>query len=436
MDSRLSREKVMALLKRRGLIFQSSEIYGGLPGCWDYGPIGAELKNNLKQFWWRAVVHGRADVVGFDGSVLMLSEVWWASEIAAELVREVMTCRRCGTCLEAWQLSEQGACPVDGGEVSEARPIGLLLTTALGTDRMACVATLRAENAQSLFVNFVQVQRSSNRRIPFGVAQIGRVFLNESAPGPFGTHQREFDQMDCVYFTHPDCGISAYEHWCLERRSWYDHLGLPPDSMRLRIQGAEDMAPCSVAGTSLEFRFPWGWEPIEQVMYRADNDLARHMRGAGKDLSYSDDLSGARYVPHAVVCSACLDRVWLAVLCAGLTEEVEGEVSRTVLHIGPRLAPWKVAVLPLSKREDLCSPAREVAAQFRRVMAAAYDETASIGKRYRRQDEIGTPICVTIDFETLQDHTVTIRDRDTMSQERVPIQSVVERVRGVLALED
>ena len=429
----VSLERLVALCKRRGFIFQSSAIYGGINSCWDYGPLGVELKNNVKRAWWAAMVQGRDDVVGLDASIIMSPEVWRASGHVEHFTDPLVECGTCHRRFRDDELTPDGTCPVDGGAVGEARHFNLMFKTFLGpVEEDAATVYLRPETAQGIFVNFLNVQKSTGRRLPFGIAQIGKSFRNEISPGNFIFRSREFEQMECEYFVRAEMALDAYEAWKQTRHRWYLELGIPEALLRLREHAPDELAFYSSGTTDIEFLYPWGWGELEGVAHRGDYDLAQHSRRSGKDLSYVDDLSGDRFFPHVIEPAAGVDRSLLAFLFAAYDEEPDKDGVRTVLRLHRSLAPYKVAVLPLSKKENLCAKAREVAALLRPLIMTTYDETASIGKRYRRQDEIGTPLCVTIDFETLDDGAVTIRDRDTMAQERVPIADVAARLHHVV----
>jgi glycyl-tRNA synthetase len=433
MDKPVALDKLVSLCKRRGFIFPSSEIYGGINSCWDYGPLGVELKNNIKRAWWRSLVQLRDDVVGLDASIIMAPEVWRASGHLENFTDPLVECTVCHRRFRADDLTPEGACPVCGGAVGPARHFNLMFKTFLGpVEDDAAVVYLRPETAQGIFVNFLNVQKSTGRRLPFGIAQTGKSFRNEISPGNFIFRSREFEQMECEYFVRPEAAPAAYEQWKQDRYAWYLDLGIPSMFLRLREHAAAELAHYSKGTTDIEFLFPWGWGELEGIAHRGDYDLAQHARYSGKDLSYVDDLTNERFLPHVVEPAAGVDRSLLAFLVAAYDEEPDKEGLRTVLRLHHSLAPIKVAVLPLSKKESLCAVAREVASLLRPQVMTAYDETASIGKRYRRQDEIGTPFCVTIDFDTLDDRAVTVRARDTMAQVRIPIDNVVAYMSAAL----
>ncbi len=429
LDRPVPLDKLVSLCKRRGFIFQSSEIYGGINSCWDYGPLGVELKNNVKRAWWRAMVQGRDDVVGLDASIIMSPDVWRASGHVENFTDPLVECADCRRRFRSDEPAEVGVCPVCGGKLGQARQFNLMFRTFLGpVEEDAAVVYLRPETAQGIFVNFLNVQKSTNRRLPLGIAQIGKSFRNEISPGNFIFRSREFEQMECEYFVRPAAEADAYEHWKQERFQWYIKLGIPTDLLRLREHDPAELAHYSKGTTDIEFLYPWGWGELEGVARRGDYDLAQHSKASGKDLSYVDDLTNERFLPHVIEPAAGVDRSLLAFLFAAYDEEPDKEGTRTVLRLHRSLAPTKVAVLPLSKKDNLCALAREIAGNFRPHVMTAYDETASIGKRYRRQDEVGTPFCVTVDFDSLDDRAVTVRERDSMAQERIAIGELVPYV--------
>jgi glycyl-tRNA synthetase len=426
-------DRIVNLAKRRGLVFPSSEIYGGFRSTWDYGPLGVLLKRNVKDAWWRTMVQLRDDVVGLDAAILMAPQVWEASGHVATFSDPLVDCRNCKERFRADQLPESGACPNCGAKDSftEARSFNLMFKTHVGpVEDDAAVAYLRPETAQGIFVNFLNVQTTTRKKPPFGIAQIGKSFRNEITPGNFVFRTREFEQMEMEFFVPPDEGAPWYEYWCEERFRWYVDLGIPEDMLRLRPHDPEELSHYSAGTSDVEFLYPWGWGELEGIANRTDFDLTRHAEHSGQDLSYFDQESGLRYVPHVIEPAAGADRATLAFLLAAYEEQdvpdgKGGTEKRTVLHLHPRLAPVKVAVLPLSKNDRLVPVASEVAAALRPRLQIDVDHAGSIGRRYRRQDEVGTPLCVTVDFDTLDDRAVTIRDRDTMAQDRVPIDKLL-----------
>ena len=425
-------ERVVNLCKRRGLVFPSSEIYGGFRSTWDYGPLGVLLKRNVKDAWWRAMVQLRDDVVGLDAAILMAPRVWEASGHVATFNDPLVECRHCHQRFRADQLPTSGACPNCGAKegFTEAREFNLMFKTHVGpVEDDAAVTYLRPETAQGIFVNFANVQTTTRKKPPFGIAQIGKSFRNEITPGNFVYRTREFEQMEMEYFVAPEDAERWFEYWCDERLRWYVEYGIPERQLRLRPHDPDELSHYSVATADVEFDFPWGWGELEGIANRTDYDLRAHMQHSGQDLSYFDQEHDRRYVPYVVEPAAGADRATLAFLLAAYAEEeVEGE-RRTVLHLDPRLAPITVAVLPLSRHERLVPAAEEIAASLRPHFMVDTDSAGSIGRRYRRQDEVGTPWCVTIDFETLDDKAVTVRDRDSMRQDRVPIKGLIDNLR-------
>ena len=435
-------ERVVNLAKRRGLVFPSSEIYGGFRSSWDYGPLGVLLKRNVKDAWWRSMVQERDDIVGLDAAILMAPRVWEASGHIATFTDPLVDCKNCKERFRADQLPESGACPNCGNKdtFTEARNFNLMFKTHVGpVEEDAAVAYLRPETAQGILVNFANVQTTSRKKPPFGIAQIGKTFRNEITPGNFIFRTREFEQMEMEFFVPPADAPKWYQYWCEQRFAWYIDLGIPEAMLRLRPHDADELSHYSVGTSDVEFMYPWGWGELEGIANRTDYDLKQHGEFSGQDLSYFDQESNEHYVPYVIEPAAGADRATLAFLLAAYHEEevptADGKVDkRTVLRLDPRLAPTKVAVLPLSKKDTLMPVTDRIAADLRKHAMIDVDVAGSIGKRYRRQDEVGTPLCVTIDFDTLEDNAVTIRDRDTMSQERVGLDRLLDviRDRGVL----
>ena len=435
-------DRVVNLSKRRGLVFPSSEIYGGFRSTWDYGPLGVLLKRNVKDAWWRSMVQERDDVVGLDAAILKAPRVWEASGHIATFTDPLVDCKHCKERFRADQLPESGACPNCGNKdtFTEARNFNLMFKTHVGpVEDTGSVAYLRPETAQGILVNYANVQTTSRKKPPFGIAQIGKSFRNEITPGNFIFRTREFEQMEMEFFVPPSEAPKWFEYWCGRRFDWYLDLGIPEASLRLRPHDQDELSHYSVGTSDVEFMYPWGWGELEGIANRTDYDLKQHAEFSGQDLSYFDQETDTRYVPYVIEPAAGADRATLAFLLAAYHEE---EVStaggktetRTVLRLDPRLAPNKVAVLPLSKKAELVPVADRVASDLRKYGMIDVDAAGSIGRRYRRQDEVGTPLCVTIDFETLDDNAVTVRDRDTMEQTRVSLDRLVEAIRdrGVL----
>ncbi len=414
-------EKIVSLCRRRGFIFPSSEIYGGLSSCWDYGPLGVELKRNIKQAWWRAVVQERDDMVGMDASILMHPQTWAASghlEGFADLLVE------CKNCHLRWRNDdlESNNCPSCGGELTEPRLFNLMFKTFMGpVEEEASVVYLRPETAQGMFVNFQNVVNTTRKRLPFGIAQIGKAFRNEITTGNFIFRSREFEQMEIEFFVKPETDKEWFDYWLEERLNWYVKLGIKKESLRLRQHAKGELAHYARECYDIDYLFPMGWSELEGIANRGDFDLVQHASFSGKSLDYFDNDTKEHFLPYIIEPSAGVDRSVLAFLCDAYDEEPDKDEIRVLLHLHPTLAPIKVAVLPLSRREKLVEVARQIDADLRQCWMVSYDDAQSIGRRYRRQDEIGTPFCVTVDFQSLEDNQVTIRERDSMNQIRVPI---------------
>jgi glycyl-tRNA synthetase len=430
-------DKIVNLSKRRGFVFPSAEIYGGFRSTYDYGPIGVLMLRNVKDAWWRSMVQQRDDVVGLDAAILSPPAIWEASGHLATFSDPLVDCRHCGARHRQDKLDDPDVCPTCGtrGSFTEPRQFNLMFKTHAGPiEDEGSVAYLRPETAQGIFVNFANVVNTSRKRPPFGIAQIGKSFRNEITPGNFVFRTREFEQMEMEYFVPPADGPRWYEYWCAERLAWYSDLGMPAELLRLRPHDEDELSHYSSGTSDVEFLFPWGWDELEGIAQRTDFDLKKHAEHSGTKLDWYDQASGERYTPYVIEPAAGATRTMMAFLMAAYDEEeVRGE-TRVVLRLHPRLAPYKVAVLPLSKKAELTEPARKLAAEFRDHLMCDYDETQAIGRRYRRQDELGTPYCVTYDFDSIDDHAVTVRERDSMEQVRLPIDEVVPHVRDRLAL--
>src|SRR5258706_1877387 len=430
-------ERVVSLAKRRGLVFPSSDIYGGFRSTVDYGPVGGLLKRNVKEAWWRAMVQSRDDVVGLDAAILMTPKVWEASGHLATFTDPLVDCRNCNERFRSDHLPASGACPNCGSKdtFTEARNFNLMFKTHVGpVEDDASVAYLRPETAQGIFVNFKNVQTTTRKKPPFGIAQIVKSFRNEITPGNFVFRTREVEQMELEYFVPPDQAAKWFEYWVAERYRWYLDLGIPADKLRIRPHDADELSHYSAGTSDVEFAFPWGWGELEGIANRTDYDLTQHAKFSGEDLSYFDQENDERYVPYLIEPWGGPDRSTLAFLLAAYEEAeaptAEGKVEkRTVLRLDPRLAPISVAVLPLSKKDTLLPLTDEVAAALRPHFMIDVDLAGAIGRRYRRQDEVGTPLCVTIDFDTIDDRAVTVRDRDSMAQERIPLDRLVGELR-------
>ena len=426
-------ETVVNLCKRRGFVFPSSEIYGGFRSTYDYGPLGVLLLRNVKDAWWRSMVQLRDDVVGLDAAILSSPRVWEASGHLANFTDPLVDCR---SCKERWRADHIGdTCPNCGSkDLTEPRAFNMMFKTFVGpVEEGASVAYFRPETAQGMFVNFANVLQTSRKKPPFGIAQTGKSFRNEITPGNFVFRTREFEQMELEFFVPPDEAGKWFDYWCDERLRWYTDLGMPADLLRLRPHDPEELSHYSTGTSDVEFRYPWGWGELEGIANRTDFDLTAHSDASGQRLEYFDQATGTRYVPHVIEPAAGATRTMMAFLLAAYDTDVVNDEPRTVLRLHHRLAPYKVAVLPLSKKESLTPTARRVLGLLQPHFMCDYDETQAIGRRYRRQDEIGTPFCVTVDFDTLDDDAVTIRDRDSLEQVRVPIGALVAELQGRLA---
>ena len=436
-------DEIVALAKRRGFIFPSSEIYGGVGSTYDYGHYGVLMRNNVKDEWWRAMVRERDDIVALDSAILQHPRVWEASGHLEGFTDPMVDCRTCGLRFRADKLEDAqcGRKPSKHpGEFSEcdltdAREFNLMFETHVGPVKdTASTAYLRPETAQGIFINFKNVLQFARKKPPFGIAQTGKSFRNEVTPGNFIFRTREFEQMEMEYFVPPHEAERWFEHWLGERLRWYVDLGIRPDHLHLRAHDADELSHYSSATSDVEYLFPIGWSELEGIANRGDFDLSRHAEYSGEKLEYFDQASGERYVPHVIEPAAGVDRALLAFIVDAYDEEVVSGTSegagelRTLLRLHPRLAPVKAAVLPLLRKEGQPELAREVYVKIRERVQAEYDEGGSIGKRYRRQDEIGTPFCITIDHKSTDDQTVTVRERDTLAQERVPIAEVAQLI--------
>ena len=418
-------DKLVSLTKRRGFIFQSSEIYGGINSCYDYGPLGVELKKNIKELWWKSMVYERADVEGLDASILMHPRVWEASGHVEGFTDPLVDCKNCKMRWRADQIDLEKGCPNCGGELTEPRMFNLMFKTFMGpVEDDAHVVYLRPETAQGIYVNFHNVRESMRKKVPFGIAQIGKAFRNEITPGNFIFRTREFEQMEMQYFVKPGTDEEWFEYWKEERFKWYDRLGINKDKLRFHQHGPDELAHYAKAAFDIEYEFPFGWSEIEGIHNRTDFDLSRHQEYSGKDLRYYDQEADEKYIPYVVETSTGVDRLMLTTLVDAYTEEED----RVVLRFKPYLAPIKAAVLPLVKRDGMPEIARKIEADLRKRFKVFYDEGGSIGRRYRRQDEIGTPYCITVDSQTLEDGTVTIRERDSMEQIRIDKSRVLEYI--------
>ncbi|MEX0787103.1 MAG: glycine--tRNA ligase [Dehalococcoidia bacterium] len=421
-------DTLASLCKRRGFVFPSSEIYGGFESTWDYGPLGVELKQNVKRAWWRAMVQERDDIVGLDSSILMSPKIWDASGHTSHFTDALVECKSCHRRYREDEAA--GVCPECGGELSEARQFNTMFKTFVGpVEDESTVAWLRPETAQGMFVNFENVLNTTRRKLPFGIAQQGKAFRNEITTGNFFFRTREFEQMEMEFFVRPGTDDEWYDYWRNERLNWFIRFGATPERLRLREYDPSELAHYSSGTTDVEFFFPMGWSELEGIAKRTDYDLKKHAEASGKRLEFFDEEANEQIVPYVVEPAVGVDRCMLIfLLSAYVEEEVRGE-KRTLLRLHPALAPIKVAVLPLSRNEKLAPTARRVWDLLRPRFMTQYDDAQSIGRRYRRQDEIGTPLCVTVDFDTIDDDAVTIRERDSMEQLRVPIANLIDAVR-------
>ena len=437
-------ETIVSLAKRRGFVFPSSEIYGGINAVWDYGPLGVELKNNVKRAWWRAMVQERGDIVGMDAGILMSPQVWVTSGHVEAFTDPLVECKndhlrfrldelpgtegltatdfRDPTVVDRLKLR----CPVDGGELSAPRRFNLMFKTFMGpVEDEAAIIYLRPETAQGAYVNFKNVRDTTRKKIPFGIAQVGKAFRNEITPGNFVFRTREFEQMEMQYFVRPETAATIFEEWLPRRWAWYLRYGVTEARLRRREHAPDEMAHYAKKAIDIEYRFPFGWKELEGIHNRGDWDLSRHAAASGENLTYFDPATNETFTPWIVETAAGADRAAFTFLIDAYHEEQVRDETRVVLRLHPDLAPYKVAVLPLlKKRPEIVELCDRLVTDLRVDMMAVYDDTASIGKLYRRQDEIGTPWCVTVDVDSLEDGAVTIRDRDSMTQERVPLEGV------------
>jgi len=420
-------EKLMSLGKRKGFIFQSSEIYGGLGSTWDYGPLGVELKRKITDHWWTEVVSKRENVVGMDASILMNPKVWEASGHVGSFQDPLVECGECRRRFRSDHV-EGEVCPECGGALSEPRMFNLMFKTFVGPlEDEGSIVYLRPETAQGIFVNFRNVQEASRQKIPFGIAQIGKAFRNEITVGNFIFRSREFQQMELEWFCHPDEADKWYEYWIQARFDWYLKLGVTRERLRLRPHEPDELAHYAKGCQDVEYEFPFGWSELEGIADRGTYDLDQHLEHSGKDIRYLDPISHEKYVPVVIESSGGVDRTVLTILADAYDEdEIKGE-QRMLLRFAPHIAPVQAAVFPLVKREGMPETAHGIVEELRKyAWNALYDEGGSIGRRYRRMDEVGTPFCITVDGQTSEDQTVTVRDRDTLEQERVSTGSLIE----------
>jgi len=442
-------EPIVSLSKRRGFVFQGSEIYGGFGNSWDYGPYGVLVEQNVKNAWWRAMVQMRDDIAGLDAAVLMSPQVWQASGHVGHFTDPLVDCTTCKIRYRA-DHAEQTACgnpewhkqgltaATCPGVKTEARQFNMMFKTFVGPlEESAAVAYLRPETAQGIFVNFANVQNTTRKKLPFGIAQIGKSFRNEITPGNFIFRTREFEQMEMEFFVTPGTDAEWHAYWGAQRIGWYHKFGVRPENIRIRDLPKEDLAHYSRGTKEIEYAFPGGlgWAELEGVASRGDYDLKQHSEASGRDLSFYDEERKERYLPYVIEPAAGVGRAVLVFLMDAYDEEPDKEGTRVVLRLHPAIAPIKAAILPLSRKEPLPQLAREIVASLRPHLMVEYDDTQSIGKRYRRQDEIGTPLCITVDFDSVTDDAVTVRERDTMTQERVPIAELLPALREKLGVD-
>ena len=428
-------DQIVNLCKRRGFVYPSSEIYGGFRSSYDYGPLGSLMLRNVKDSWVRSMVQLRDDVVLIDASILAPPAVWEASGHLANFTDPLVDCTKCKQRFREDHLEDPNVCPGCKAEnsLTEARAFNLMFKTHAGpVEGAGADVYLRPETAQGMFLNFANVLQTSRKKPPFGIAQVGKSFRNEITPGNFIFRTREFEQMEMEFFVPPAEGPQWYEYWCTERLNWYVDLGMPREMLRLRPHDDDELSHYSAGTSDVEFLFPWGWGELEGIAQRTDYDLKQHAAHSGQKLDYFDQANNERYVPFVIEPAAGATRTMAAFLLAAYDEDEVGGESRTILRLHPRLAPYKVAVLPLSKKETLTPLAKRVFTTLADRYNVDYDDTQSIGRRYRRQDEVGTPLCVTVDFDSLEDDAVTIRDRDTTEQVRVPIAALLAEVSGRL----
>jgi len=429
-------EKIVSFTKRRGFVFQSSDIYGGLGGFYDFGPLGVELKRNIKDSWWKAMTRRRDDIVGLDSSIIMNPNIWKASGHTENFSDPLSECKKCHKRFRTDHLDDKTKCPECGGDLTEARNFNLMFRTFIGpVEDSASIAYLRPETAQGILVNYKNILDTQRVKIPFGIAQIGKAFRNEITPGNFIFRLREFEQMEMEYFVKPGTENDIFKEMVEERMNWYvNDLGIKKDNLRVRYHEKEELAHYAIGCVDIEYKFPMGWSEIEGIASRGNYDLTQHQTHSGQDLTYYEETTKERYIPYVIEPSCGVERVFLACLCDAYTEIEGGRTTTTesvketefLLKLNKKIAPLKVAVLPLVKnKENITDKAKEVYDLLKDHFATQYDEVGAIGRRYRRHDEIGTPYAITIDFETLDDNAVTLRDRDTMEQKRVKIEDLI-----------
>ena len=425
-------DKLSSLAKRRGYVFQSSEIYGGLNSCYDYGPLGTELKKNIRELWWASMVYEREDIEGLDSSILMHPRIWEASGHVEGFSDPLVDCKKCKMRWRADQIDTEKNCPNCGGELTEPRMFNLMFKTFMGpVEEAANVVYLRPETAQGIYVNFHNVREASRQKVPFGIAQIGKAFRNEITPGNFIFRTREFEQMEMQYFVKPGEDEEWFRFWKEQRIAWFDRLGVRQEKLRFHEHSEDELAHYAKAAFDIEYEFPFGWSEIEGIHNRTDFDLSRHQEYANKDLRYYDQQANEKYIPYIIETSTGVDRLMLTVLVDAYDEEPE----RVVLRLNPQLAPIKAAVFALVNKDGMPEVATQLFEGLRKDFKVFYDAAGSVGRRYRRQDEAGTPYCITIDGQTLQDQTVTVRERDSMEQIRINLDKVYSYLKEHIAID-
>jgi len=429
-------DKIVSLCKRRGFIFQSSAIYGKLNACYDYGPLGVEMKRNIKEIWWRSMVQERSNIVGLDAAILMHPKVWEASGHVTGFTDPLVDCRQCKMRFREDEIEEKflekRQCPRCGtvGSLTEARQFNLMFKTNMGpVEEKSSTVYLRPETAQGIYVNYKNVIDSSRLKIPFGIAQIGKAFRNEITPGNFIFRTREFEQAEMQFFVRPGDDEKFFEEWKEVRMNWYSRIGINKEKLRFHEHASDELAHYAKAAFDIEYKYPIGWKELEGIHNRTDFDLSRHQEHSGKDLTYFDDAARERFLPYIIETSSGMDRILLTCLVDGYEEEKLEKETRTVLRLDPKVAPVKAAVFPLVKRDGMPEYAKKLEKDLRKSFMVFYDESGAVGRRYRRQDEAGTPFCITVDSQTLEDDTVTIRERDSMKQIRIPSNGVRDELR-------
>jgi len=437
--TQITMEELVSLCKRRGFVFQSSEIYGGLSSAWDYGPMGVELKNNIRDFWWREMTQYYDNIVGLDAAILMHPRAWEASGHVESFTDPLVDCKGCKQRFREDNVLEENrvsrTCPECGGELTEPRQFNLMFKTHIGpVEDAGSIVYLRPETAQGIYVNYKNVMQTSRLKIPFGIAQIGKAFRNEITTKNFIFRTCEFEQMEMQYFVKPGEDQKWFEYWKEQRWEFYRKIGIREKKMRYHQHGPDELAHYAKVAFDIQYEFPFGWKELEGIHNRTDYDLRRHTEYSGKDLSYLDDVTRERYIPYIIETSAGLTRTVLTVLSDAWEEEkLEDGETRSVMHFHPEIAPITVGVFPLVKKDGLPEIAKEIEQKLRVDFTTFYDQSGAIGRRYRRQDEIGTPYCVTVDYQTREDRTVTIRFRDSMDQIRVRIEDIATRIKQEIA---